>query len=275
MDALQSDIIEEIELLIQKDRLILPTLPEIALQARDAALDPNISARELAEVVSNDPAMTARLIRVANSPLVRAQRQIDDLGQAIARMGMSMACNIISALAMRQMFQASHPRVDTLMREIWGRSTEVAGIAAVLCRHYTPLKPDQAMLAGLLYQVGALPVFSYIEEHDALLSSDALDDIVAALHPRLGALILSHWEFPHELIQVPMDYTQLQRQVPVADYVDLVTVAHLESLYGSHPENGPAVETVGAYARIGLQPTQTGDAELRQEMKSTGQALQS
>ena len=275
MDALQSAIIEEIEQLIEQDRLVLPTLPEVALRARDAALDPDILARGLAEVVSNDPAMTARLIRVANSPLVRAQRQIDDLSQAISRMGMSMACNIISALAMRQMFQASHPRVDALMREIWARSTEVAGIATVLCRHYTALKPDQAMLAGLLYQVGALPVLSYIEEHDSLLSSDALDDIVTTLHPRLGALILTHWEFPKELIEVPLAYGQLQRQVPVADYVDLVTIAHLESLYGSHPEDGPAVATVSAYARIGLQPSATGEDGLRQEMKSTAQALQS
>ena len=274
LDSLQLAIVQEIESLIQQDQLILPTLPEVALKARDVAMNPDVSARELADVVSNDPALTVRLIKVANSPLLRAQRQIDDLVQAIARMGIQSAANIISSLAMRQMFQASHPKIDQLMREIWSRSTEVAGIASVLCRHYTSLKPDQALLAGLVYQVGALPILSYAEDHEQLIDEGLIDQLVSVLHPRLGSLILRRWDFAPELVQVPGEYAQLDRQVAHADYVDLVTVAHLESLNGAHPEQGPAVDRVLAYQRLGLSSVRTEDEDIKDEMRATGQALQ-
>ena len=69
----------------------------------------------------------------------------------------------------QQMFQATSEMVDKRMREIWSRSTEIAGICHVLCRHRTKLRPDQATLAGLVHKIGALPILTYAEEHPGLL----------------------------------------------------------------------------------------------------------
>src|SRR5690625_7410992 len=70
---------------------------------------------------------------------------------------------------MRQMFQATSDLVDSRLRAVWSRSSEVAGISHVLCRHYTNLRPDQATLAGLVHQIGVLPILTYAEVHPSLL----------------------------------------------------------------------------------------------------------
>ena len=85
----------EIDAAIDSDQLELPTLPEVALRIRDTAQKDDISPKELATVVSEDPALSARFIRIANSPVFRAIREIDDLQQAIGRIGIEYAANLI------------------------------------------------------------------------------------------------------------------------------------------------------------------------------------
>ncbi len=271
----EQEIAKEIKELLQSDRLILPTLPEIALKAREVAQDPDVTALGLSKVVQNDPALSARLIRVANSPMMRGQRKIDDLQQAIARMGMVFAGNLISALAMRQMFQATSSTVDHLMHQVWSHSTQVAGIASILCKHYTRLRPDQATLAGLVHQIGILPLLSFAEMRPEVLGGGfTLTRIVEHLHPEIGETILQMWEFPAELVAVPKGHLDLERQVPQVDYIDLVTVANLESIHGTNQALAQVdLERVTAFARLGIKPETLGDAEILAEKKEAAQAL--
>mgnify|MGYP000281771001 CR=1 FL=1 len=118
-----------------------------------------------------DDDITARIIKVVNSPLLRTSKEITDIQMAISRLGINYTCNLATGLAMEQMFQATSDVVDRKMREVWNKSTEIAGICHVLCRHYTRLMPDQATLAGLVHQIGVLPILTYAEENNALLAS--------------------------------------------------------------------------------------------------------
>ena len=168
MNALAEKVSQEIFEAIDSDQLVLPTLPEIALRVRDVANDPDASVKLLADTISTDAALTARIIKVANSPLFRAPREIEDLNMALSRLGMQYTCNLATGLAMEQMFQATSDMVDKRLREVWSRSTEIAGICHVICKHKTKLRPDQAALAGLIHQIGVLPILSYAENHTSL-----------------------------------------------------------------------------------------------------------
>ena len=98
-DRVRQDIITA----IKNDQLVLPTLPEVALKVREVADDPKADIEKLAGVIGNDAALSARIIRVANSPLLRASRAIEDLKTALMRLGISYTCNIATGLAMEQM----------------------------------------------------------------------------------------------------------------------------------------------------------------------------
>jgi HD-like signal output (HDOD) protein len=260
-----SELIQEVraELLeaIAKDRLVLPTLPEVALKVREAASNPDIEIAELTKVVESDPAMAARIIKVANSPLLRASRAIEDLKMAVARLGIQYTSNLATSLAMQQMFQATSDLIDQQMRDNWAKSTEVASIAHVLARHYTKLKPDQATLAGIIHRIGVLPILTYAEANRKLLRDPVvLQEVINELHPMIGKRIVETWNFPKDLIIVPEEHLQFDRVVPTADYADVIMIANIQSYSGTtHPLATLDCSNISAFARLGLSPDMNAD----------------
>lgn len=254
MSNIVAQVKQDIVDAIKSDQLVLPTLPEVALRVRTEAEDPESSLNSLGKVISNDPALSARVIKVANSAFFRTSREISDLKMALMRLGMEYTVNLSIGLAMEQMFQATSSIVDKRMREIWQRSSEIAGICHVLCSHRTDLQADQAMLAGLTHKIGALPILTYAEEHSSLLKDAfSLDAVIKSLAPAIGSVILKKWDFPQELLNVPTAHLQFKRDIPQADYADIVTVAMLQSYMGSDTEMGNVdYSQVSAFERLGL-----------------------
>ncbi len=251
VETIKNDLLTAIE----NDKLVLPTLPEAALQVREIAESDDSSILDLVKVISTDTALSARLIRVCNSPLFRGSRAIENLNMAVSRLGMAYTSNLAMGLAMEQMFQATSDMIDKRLRATWQTSTEVAGICHVLAQHYTRLKPDQATLAGLVHLIGILPVLRYVEDRDIQISSIMLDNVIDEIHPALGCAILKKWDFPPELQQVPLEYSRFQREVPAADYADLVMVANLQLVAGSgHPLTEMDWTTISAFDRLGMDP---------------------
>ena len=252
IDEVRAELIDA----IQNNRIVLPTLPEVALRIRDAAENPDTDVASFAKELGFDAAISARVMRVANSPLMRGGAKVTDVKAATARIGIQYACNLAVGLAMEQMFQATSDAVDERMRQIWTHSTEVAGISAVLARNYTRLKPDQATLAGLVHKIGALPILRFAEEDRNLLKDlHALDALIDALHGEIGKLILDTWGFPQEIASVPVAYLDFARKPPAVDFADIVMVANLQSYMGSdHPLGRVDWNTVSAFGRIGLDP---------------------
>ncbi len=257
MSTLADKVQQALTQAIENDELILPTLPEVALRVREAAEDPDVGIPTLAKVIGNDTALTARIIKVVNSPLLRTNREINDLQMAISRLGINYTSNLATGLAMEQMFQATTDVVDRKMREVWNKSTEIAAISHVLCRNFTRLPADQATLAGLVHQIGVLPILTYAEEHSALLSdSISLNHVIDRIHPIIGEKILRAWEFPEPIATVPGQYLDFSRVSAKVDYVDIVQVATLQSYIGSsHPYTQLDWNQIPAFAKLGLDPS--------------------
>lgn len=241
---------------VEFNKIKLPTQPEIALRIRDVAEDPNVSVAKLSEVISKDPGLTARIIRVANSPLMRGSASLDSINIAISRLGLNFVCNLAIGLAMEQIFQATHELVDKWIREIWDHSVQVAGISNVLAGHYTDIPADQATMLGLLHSLGALPILSYAEANQELLAEpEVLRALIEEHHPKLGKAILKAWSFPSAYIEIPEHYIDVKRDVPKIDLIDIVQLANVyapsrfNAKYFSCPR-----EEIKAFQRIGFDP---------------------
>ncbi len=249
-ETLVRTLLEELD----AGRLELPTLPEVALRVRDVVESESSSARDIAEAVSSDPALAARLIQVSNSPLYRGRREVDDVQSAVVRLGRELVRTLVTSLAMRQMFQATTEAVDRRLRELWSHSVQVAAISRALAGQQG-LAPDRAMLAGLVHDVGALPLLVRAEEDEALLADEAaFDALVHEIHPALGRAILERWGLPDYLVAVAAEHEDLARDPGTPpDYVDIVIVANLQSHMGSeHPHAAVDWSQVAALRRLGL-----------------------
>jgi len=196
---------------------------------------------------------------------------------AVGRLGMAYTSNLAMGLAMEQMFQATSDMIDKRLRATWQKSTEVAGVCHVLAQHYTSLKADQATLAGLVHLIGVLPILRYVEDRDIQISSIMLDNVIDEIHPRIGATILQKWDFPKELQNVPLEYANLHREVPAADYADLVMIANLQLIAGTdHPWTEVDWKTISAFDRLGLDPEvdMSEEEDLNAQMEAAMALLQ-
>lgn len=252
--ALEEQIVHDLLDELNNDKLVLPTLPEVALKVRDTIEDENATAAKIAEVIKTDPALTARLIQVANSPLVRGSREIESVDMAVTRMGNNMVKNVVTSLIVQQMFQPTTEVSDKKFREFWEHSAQVAAISHALAA-FARLKPDQALLAGLVHDIGALPIIKHAEDMPELLENEELlDKIISRTHAIVGKAMLAKWQFPEALVAVPADHEKLAREHDgPADYVDVVMVANLQSYVDQdHPLAAIPWSEVPAFAKLGL-----------------------
>jgi len=271
MSELGQKITEDIITAIDNDTLVLPTLPEVALNVREITENEDSGIADLIDVINQDAALSARILKVCNSPLFRGANEINNLNMAVGRLGMQYTSSLAMGLAMEQMFQATSEMVDVRMREIWKRSTEVAGVCSVLARREGHLNPGQATLAGLVHAIGALPVLKYVEDHDIQINSVMLDNLLDELQPVVGDKILEKWAFPAELRLVPKGSVDFQRSVGQADYADLVMVALLQHVAGTdHPYNEMDWTQISAFQRLDIDPhfAEEEDEDLNAEMEA-------
>lgn len=271
-EAFFNELLEAIE----NNQLILPTQPEVALKIRETAEDPNVTSETLSSVIGEDPAMAARLIRVANSPLMRGRVGIESLQSAINRLGLNFVCNLATGLAMEQIFQATNDTVEKWMRQVWQHSAEVAAISTVIAKRYTTLSPDLATLAGLVHEIGILPILAKCEESPELLKDEeALERIIFKVHPRLGEAILQSWDFPREISNIPNHYLQTDLDENEASLTDVVLVANLQLIKDpSHPLAQANWESIKAFERLGIEPTPLEEIEdIYDEIQETKQLL--
>ena len=154
MSSHEEQIRQEILSAIECDKLLLPTLPEVALQVQKVAKDPDSNMERMTQVISADVALSARVIRIANSPFMRRCQQIDNLKSALTGLGMNYAANLAICLSMQQMFHSASSVIDKRLHDTWVQSAEVAGICQACSRFCTNLSPDKATLAGLVHRIG-------------------------------------------------------------------------------------------------------------------------
>ena len=270
-DQFYNEILEAIE----NGNLALPTLPEVALRVRDVVDEPDVTAKQLAEIITTDAALSTRLIKVANSTLYRGRIISESIQMAVSRLGLNMVRNLVISLVMEQMFQATSNRLDKRLHDLWEHSTEVAARSQMLAQKHPSIKSDEAMLAGLIHNIGMLPILMKAEDTPELLQDTRLlDDVIDRLHNKIGAAILESWDFSETLVAVPREYSNLEWDSENGpDLVDIVQVAHIQSLENTDNAIDPAdFEDNKAFKKLGLD-TGMSVSELDEDSEEYAVAL--
>ena len=247
---------------IKANRVELPALPDIPLKVRQMLDRGNVTSEQLAKVINADVVLSTRLLRVVNSPLYRTARQVDDVKAAITRLGNSNVRSIVTTLAMEQLFQhkLASPMKMKFLEQIWSHSINVAALSHVIAREYTSIKADEAMLAGLIHDIGKLPILEYSDLIPELAENEqAMDKILSVLHTKVGTLTLRAWKFSSDLVMVAAEHENLQRDPGVdGDLTDVVLIANLLSHVGTeHPLTKEDWSEIPSFQRLALTPEES------------------
>jgi len=270
-EAFYNEILAELD----SGKLILPTLPEVALRVNDVAENPDVSLGELADVVVSDAALSVQLLKVANSPLFRGRYPVDNVRMAVSRLGLKMVKNVISSLVMEQMFQAPSEHLEDRFYEVWQHSVDVAAIAQVLASKHPGIPTDEAMLAGLIHDIGVLPILLKAENRpDLLQNTELLDSVIHDLSTPVGVAIVENWGFPENLIAVVAEHDNYQRDSNAGpDLVDVVQVANLQSHFNTvQVLSEDELSRVPGFKKLGIQ-TEVHVVELEENSEDYAAAM--
>ncbi|MCX9157875.1 HDOD domain-containing protein [Niveibacterium sp. 24ML] len=218
--------------------LCFPICFDISVRLRKLAEGPGVSAGRLLALISAEPLVCLKILRLANAiashsgaPAVR------DPAAAIALVGADKVALWASRIAARQLLAArSMADYATLSDELWRHSITAACAAEVLAEKMTRLDPREAMLAALVHDIGAFYMLYRAAQYPALRDKpEVLEALVMQWHEDIGVSVLESLRTPRALIEA-VTHHDLPRQQPEAlrNLADVVYIANL--LAGGHPE---------------------------------------
>jgi HD-like signal output (HDOD) protein len=223
--------------------------------------DPTTRMDQIVRVVGSEPALSARLLRIANSAAInRSGRDVTDLRTAIARIGHNMVRSASMSFSMNQIRKGNKlASLAPHLNDLWERSTYVAAYAYVLARTCTRVNPDEAMLTGMMHGIGKLYILTRATNHPELFADESvLNDIISDWYPSIGKAILENWKFSEAMARAvgQEDFSRTDLDAP--DLTDVVGIAILMVSSGTDIAGlEAALKELPAAKRFGMNESKT------------------
>ncbi len=240
---------------LKSNQVSLPSMPDVAWKVRRLADRDDSTGADIARALTVDPAMAAKIIRACNSALYRGVSDVRTVRDAVVRLGVTTTRQLVTVFAMREVFRSRQPQLQEAMDQVWQESGTVGALCYVLAEAVSGISSEEAMLAGLLHCIGAVPVLVHAEHHPSLFTEPChLQKAIAGLQADVGAAILENWGFPETFAEAARHGEDWFYECPAErpQLVDLVIVSRLHARISSNRNEGlPEFEQVPAYRRLG------------------------
>ena len=244
----------------EKGEIELPVLPKTLHEIQRVISRPTSSADDLAKVVERDAVISLRLISVANSPLYRGTENVTAVRTAIPRLGLTETQNLVSAIAIKSLYEPKNDQFKMLMQRLWLHSLACAHAGKAIAAKLKLGQPENIFLKGLVHDLGKAPIIKSLSEFYAREESLNMDDLLSAVqevHSRFGGLILRRWGFEKDFVRVAK-WHENPKMDETTDKV--VLVIHLANLlshkigYGVFKDSKIEPSETESSRRLGIEP---------------------
>lgn len=192
----------------------LPSLPKVVLELNEMMSDPDASVMEIGETLAEDPELSTRVLRIANSALFGLPSPVLDPRHAASILGLNRLQEIVLQAATTGAFGSKKNKSDPLFKEHWRHSILVAHIAKDMGAHAKNeglMTPEELHIAGLLHDAGRAVLLDNLREPyvDALAAAakagtpaiEAEREAFGSHHGQIGAKLVLAWDLPRSLAQ--------------------------------------------------------------------------
>jgi putative nucleotidyltransferase with HDIG domain len=224
-----------------KDQILasgdLPTLPLIALQVGRLASNPLTGMSEIVRIIRNDPPLTAKILRVANSAFYGMPRRIESLNMALVVLGMRELNNLVTCITVLKTFPPLPGIQGFDRRAFWEHSAGTGEIARVIATRLHLRLHGVEFTAGLLHDVGKIIFEQYLHDdftsalalaqEQRLSSVDAERQILSVDHAEIGAWLAEHWQLPPTITEAIRYHHQSHLSPQFASLTAVVRLADL------------------------------------------------
>lgn len=191
-----------------KENIKLPALPTIYTEINDAIQNPNCSGKDIADIVSKDTSLSARLLKIINSAYYGLSRKVESLTYAAVALGTTQISTLAIGITVIDYFKGI-PNQTISMQSFWKHSVACAICSRILASHIKGTNPDRLFIGGLLHDIGRLLLLSYFpEEYSWVIQTSRSKDcsifktepeIFSLTHAELGSLIAGSWNFSENI----------------------------------------------------------------------------
>jgi HD-like signal output (HDOD) protein len=190
---------QELAVAIGRGEVELPAWSRMTERARAALADENLDDERLARLLTAEAGLAVRVLTIANSAMFSSGgSRTTDLKLAVMRLGRDCVRSAVYAHALDQLRHAPqllHLREE--LRQLWRESTAVATLSRLVATATAVVDPDEALLAGLLHNIGKLGLLARLEQAPATLRAvPDRDALLIAWHARIGLALTLSWQLP-------------------------------------------------------------------------------
>ncbi len=225
----------------------IATLPAIAVRIMEVAEDPLATADDMDELLSSDPALASRVMKVVNSAFYGRAGRVATTSVAIQLLGVTAIRNIAVASSLTRMFTSVRGMPGFDAPSLWVHSVAVGAAARHLAERTGLVPPEEAMLAGLLHDLGVLVEMQvWLPEFSTILTATLADPtldfcetesrIIGASHEEIGEALCRQWMFP-ELLSLAVGHHHHPLLLPASQRV-LPTLVHVADILAARAEVG-------------------------------------
>ncbi|MDZ4316181.1 MAG: HDOD domain-containing protein [Azonexus sp.] len=189
-----------------------PICMDAAILIRNTLKDPFANLERVSRIVSFEPLISSKLLRLANSVSYNpAGRVISDLSTAISRLGFDVVRTTSLAVAMDQMLKSRNlANFDQIGQGFWAHSIQVSAISRVLARRLGRINPDEAMLAGLVHDIGIFYLLYRAAEYpEYRRDQTATFELLRGWHESIGESLLHILGLPENITTAVREHHQL------------------------------------------------------------------
>jgi len=222
----------------------LVSLPGVFVQINQLIDDPTCTSEQIAEVISRDPGLTVRVLRVANSPMYGLRAEIETVSKAVTIIGMKRIRDLVLATSAVGAFDKI-PNDLLSMENFWMHSIYCGLMAKFLAEHLKMSNSDSLFIAGLLHDIGHLVMFKRIPELAKKALIDSIDkpeepdlylserDIIGYDHAQVGAKLAKDWHLPELFVEA----IEFHHEPEKADkYKKEIAIVHIANSLAVLPE---------------------------------------
>lgn len=208
-----------------------PTFFDVSMQLRRVLRDPNQSIDQICAVIIGDPLICSKLLSLANSVIYNPQRaEIRDIKAAVQRLGLNAVRNAAMAAVMKQILLSRGVIGFTeFTKNIWTHSISTASAAYVVARRLSRISPDDALLAGLVHDIGVFYMLYRASQYEELRARPVtLKYLAMQWHESIGETLLNALGVPESISTAIRDHDQSRPVPPLpASLSDVVYVANI------------------------------------------------
>ena len=207
-----------------------PTCMDAAILVRNTLRDPYANLTRVVQVIGVEPLISSKLLKLANSVAFNPSGQtVSELSTAISRLGFEAVRTTSLAVAMDQMLKSRNlTAFDDISRNAWEHSLRVAAIARVLARRIGRINPDEAMLAGLVHDIGIFYLLYRAAEYPEYRENPAaIIELICGWHEGIGESLLHILGLPDRITDAVRDHDSLQNVENPCSVRDVLYFANL------------------------------------------------